>query len=98
MMNLTQHGFCNSFSGASFSLPVQYNKKYLEQTKRQAGPHFARFSRGIAKVNTWVSTSYIHAKLRQNTSEKIQLKTSTDHKDCTLRFKMLQNNDVKLLK
>ena len=48
-MNLTQRGFCNSFSGVSFSLPAQYNKKYFEQTKRQAvSPHFARFSTDIA--------------------------------------------------
>ena len=62
MMNLTQRGFCNSFSGASFS--ARYNKKHLEQTKRQAGPHFARFSTDIAKVNTWVATSHIHEKVR----------------------------------
>ena len=97
MMNLTQLGFCDSFSGASFSLPARYNKKYLEQTKRQTGPHFARFSTDIAKVNTWAATSYIHTTLRQNLLEKIQFNTSTDHKDCTLWFEMLQSN-VKLLK
>ena len=95
MMNLTQRGFCNSFSGASFS--ARYNKKHLEQTKRQAGPHFARFSTDIAKVNTWVAASYIHTTLRQNLLEKIQFNTSTYHKDCTLWFEMLLNN-VKLLK
>ena len=84
MMNLAQRGFCNSFSGASFYLPARYNKKYLEQTKRQADPHFARFSTDITKVNLWVASSYIHAKLRQNLLEKVQFNTSTDHKDYTL--------------
>ena len=41
-----------------------------KQTKRQAGSHYARFSTGIAKVNTWVATAHIHAKVRQTLSEK----------------------------
>ena len=69
-----------------------------EQTKRQAGPHCARSSIDIAKVNTWIATSHIHAKVRQNLLEKIQFNTSTDHKGYTLWVKMLQNNNVELVK
>ena len=59
-------------------------KNAKEQTKRQPGPHCARSSTDIAKVNTWIATSQIHAKVRQNLLEKIQFNISTDHKDCTL--------------
>ena len=37
-------------------------KNAKEQTKRQPGPHCARSSTDIAKVNTWIATSHIHAK------------------------------------
>ena len=97
-MNLTQRGFGDSLSGNSFSLPARYNsKKNLRTDKRQAGPHCARSSTDIAKVNTWIATSHIHAKVRQNLLEKIQFNTSTDHKNYTLEVKILQNNNFELI-
>ena len=33
------------------------------QTKRQEGPHAVGFSKDIIKVNDWVQTAHIHAKL-----------------------------------
>ena len=68
----------------SFCLHGIITKNSKEQTKRQAGPHCARPSTDIAKVNTWIATSHIHAKVRQNLLEKIQFNTSTDHKDYIL--------------
>ena len=59
-------------------------KNTKEQTKKQAGPHCARPSTDNAKVNTWIATSHIHAKVRQNLLEKIQFNTSVDHKGYTL--------------
>ena len=98
-MNLTQRGFRNSFSGASFSLPARYNKRYLRTKKKQACPHFARFSTDTAKVNTWVATSYIHAKLTQNLfGKKYNLIQARIIKIDKLWFKMLQNNNAKLLR
>ena len=71
MMNLTQRGLGDSLSGDSFSWLHGVIIKILnEQTKRQAGSHCARFSTNIAKVNTWVATAHIHAKVRQTLSEK----------------------------
>ena len=71
MMNLTQRGLGDSFSGDSFSwLHGVITKMLNEQTKRQAGSHFARFSTDIGKVNTWAATAHIHAKVRLTLSEK----------------------------
>ena len=68
----------------SFCLHGIITKNSKEQTKRQAGPHCARPSTDIAKVNIWIATSHIHAKVRQNLLEKIQFNTSVDHKGYTL--------------
>ena len=100
MMDLTQHGFGGSLSGDSFSClhGDLITKIFTGQSKRLAGPQYAGFSVVIAKVNTWVATSHIHAKVRQTLSDKIQLNTSTNHKECTPGARRLHNNNVKLLK
>ena len=100
MMDLTQPGFGGSFSGDSFScLHDDLITEILHgQTKMQAGPHCAGFSRDIAKVNTWVATSHIHTKVRQTLLDKIQLNTSTNHKECKPGVRRLHNKNVELLK
>ena len=55
------------------------------------------FSTDIAKFITWAATSHIHAKVKQTLSDKIQLNTSTNHKECTLGARRLHKNNVKLL-
>ena len=71
MVNLAQCGFGDSVSGyLFFCVHVIITNILNKQTKRQKCPHCARFSTDIAKVNTWVATSHIHAKVRQNLSEK----------------------------
>ena len=82
MMDLTQRGFGGSLLGDSFfCLHGDLIKEIFNgQTKRQAGPHCARFSTDIAKVNTWIATSHFHAKVTQILSDQIQLNTSTNHK------------------
>ena len=71
MVNLAQCGFGDSLSGYLFScMHVIITNILNKETKRQKCPHCARFSTDIVKVNTWVATSHIHAKVRQNLSEK----------------------------
>ena len=98
--DLTQCGFGGSLSGDSFSyLHGDFITEIFNgQTKRQAGPHCAGFSTDINKVNTWVATSHIHAKVRQILWDKTQLNTSTNHKECTPGARSLQNNNGELLK
>ena len=100
LMELTQRGFGGSLSGDSFScLHGDLMTEILNrQTKRQSGPHCAGFSTGIGKVNTWVATFYFRATVRQTVSDKIQLNTSTDHKECTPGARRLHSDNVKLLK
>ena len=100
MMDLTQRGFGGSLSDDSFScLHGDLITEILSgQTKKQADPHCTGFSTDIAKVKTWVATSHIHAKVRQTLSDKIQLNTSTGHKECTSRARRLHSNNVELLK
>ena len=71
MVNLAQCGFGDSLSGyLFFCVHVIITNILNKQTKRQECPHCARFSTDIAKVNTWVATSHIHAKVRQHLLEK----------------------------
>ena len=71
MVNLAQCGFGDSLSGyLFFCVHVIITNILNKQTKRHECPHCTRFSTDIAKVNTWVDTSHIHAKVRQNLSEK----------------------------
>ena len=82
---ITKRGFGGSISGDSFSCldGDLITGIFNEQTKRQAGPQYVGYSTDIAKVNTWVAASHIHAKVRKILSEKIQLNRSTDHKERT---------------
>ena len=71
LVNLAQCGFGDSLSGyLFFCVHVIITNILNKQTKRQELPHCTRFSTDIAKVNTWVATSHIHAKVRQDLSEK----------------------------
>ena len=98
MKDLSQRGFSGSLSGDSFSyLYVDLMTNIQRSNKIQARPHCAGFSTDIVKVNAWVATSHIHAKVRQTRLEKIQLNTSTNHKECTPGASRLHNN-VELLK
>ena len=100
MMDLTQRGFDDSLSGDSFSClhGDLVTEIFNGQTKRPTGSHCAGFSTDIAKVNTWVATSHIHGKVRKTYSEKVQLNTSTNHKESTPRARRLHNNNVELFK
>ena len=46
------------------------------QTKLQAGPHAAGVSTDINKVNNWVQTTHLHAKLQCTFTKKIAIKKS----------------------
>ena len=100
MMNLTQRDFGGSLSGDSFSFLYGdlITKIFNWQTERQAGPHCAGFSADIAKVNTWVGTSHVHAKVRQRLADWIQLNKSKIHKECTPGTGRLYKNNVELFK
>ena len=100
MMDLAQRGFGGSISGDSFScLHGDLIKgKFNRQPKSQAGLHCAGFSTDIAKVTTCVATSHVHTKFTQTLSEKIQLNTSTNHKECTPVAIRLHNKNGELLK
>ena len=99
-MDLTQCGFGGYFSGESFSCLNGYSIKeiFSGQTKRQTGPYCAGFGSDIAKFNTWVVTSHVLAKVTEILSDKIQLNTSTNHKECTPVALRLHNNIEELLK
>ena len=68
------------------------------QTKRQAGPHAAGFSTDLNKVNDWVRTAHIHAKLRCIFTNKIKLQTNSCRKECTPGARKLHVSNVKALK
>ena len=71
LVNLAQCGFGDSLSGyLFFCVHVIITNILNKQTKRQEFPHCTRFSADIAKVNTWIATSHIHAKVRQHLSKK----------------------------
>ena len=70
MVNLAQCGFGDSLSGyLFFCVHVIITNILNKQTKRQECSHCARFSTDTAKVNTWVATSHIHAKVTQKYNE-----------------------------
>ena len=65
VVDLDEQGFGGSFSGVHFtSLHADLiTKTFNGQVKRQSGPQPAGFSGNIKKVNDWVQTAHIHAKL-----------------------------------
>ena len=71
---------------------------FNDQTKRQAGPHSSSFSTNIDTVNDWVNTTLIHAQIRAVFSKKLQLTTSSQHKECTASSRRLYYDHVKALK
>ena len=71
---------------------------FSDQKKRQAGPHKAGFSRTTGKVNDWIQTVHIDAKLRYIFTEKIKLQTNSFHKECTPCARKLHVSNVKALK
>ena len=100
MMDLARRGFGGLLSSDSFScLNGDLIKEIFNgKTKRQVGPRCAEFSKNIAKVTTWVATSHFHATVTQNFSDKIQLNTITNHKECTPVAIKLHINNEELLK
>ena len=97
IIDLTQRDFGGSLSGDSFS--CLYGDLITEWTNQKAGiPHSAGFSTEIAKVNIFVATSHIHVKVRQTLSDKIQLNTRVNYKECTPRARRLHNNNAELFK
>ena len=100
MVNLMQRGFGGSLSCDLFSClhGVLITEIFNGQTKRQSSPHCAGFSTDIAKVNTWL----LHLISMKNSGKlirkKIQLNTSTDHKECTAGARRLRNNNADFLK
>ena len=54
----------------------------MGQTKQRAGPHPSGFS-------TNIDTAQIHAEIRTVFSEKLRLTTSSQHEECTQRFRRL---------
>ena len=95
--HLKEESFGGSLSGQPFS--AMHGDLVIEifngQTKRQAGPYASGFSTNIDTVNKWVNTANIHAQIRAVFSEKLQLTTSSQHKECTPR---LHYDHVKALK
>ena len=83
--DLDERGFGGSLSGLPFtSLHGELiTEIFNSQTKHQAGPHAADFSTDIIKVNEWVQTAHIHAKLRCIFTEKIKLQTNSCRNKCT---------------
>ena len=100
--DLDERGFGGSLSGLPFkSLHGDLITEIFNgHAKRQADPHAASFSTDINKVNDWVRTAHIHAKLRLRCifTEKIKLKTNSSHKECTPGARKLHVSNVKALK
>ena len=82
-MNLTQRGFGGSLSGDSFSyLHGDLIAEIINgKRKRQTGVYCVRFRTYFVKVNTWVASYHIPEEVRQTLLDKIQLNTSTSHKE-----------------
>ena len=53
------------------------------ETKRNAGPFRAGFSTDPSNINTWIKTTHIHNKLQLALRAKINMSTSSVHKEQT---------------
>ena len=99
--DLQERGFGGRISGESFSAihGDLITEIYNGETKGAAGPFRSGYSTNIETVNTWVKTAHIHAKLRTALKQKIDLTTSTVHKEVTEGGKKLHMNHMnKLIK
>ena len=65
MADLDEQDFGGSVSGLPFTSLHEdlITEIFNVQKECQAGPHAAGFSTDISKVNDWVRTAHIHAKL-----------------------------------
>ena len=93
MMNLTQRGFGNSFSGASFSLPAPYNKKYKQKGRQVLT--LQDLVQALLKLIHGLLHLISMQKLGQLFRKKYSLIQARIIKIDKLWFKMLQNNNVK---
>ncbi len=98
--DLASRGFGGSLSGNAFSSihGDLITEVFNGETKRSAGPYKAGYSTDVEKVNTWIKTSHIHAKIQNALREKINMTTSSLHKELTPAAKRLHRGHVKSLK
>ena len=74
----------NKFASVYGDLVTEY---FNQETKGTAGPFRQGYSTDTARTNEWVNTVHIHAKLRMAMRNKINIKTSSTHKELTDRAK-----------
>ena len=78
-------GFGANYTGSKFAsvhgdLVTEY---FNRETKGKAAPFSLGYSTDIELVNKWVSNTHIHAKLRMKMRDKLNMKTSSTHKEFT---------------
>ena len=98
--DLKVRGFGANYTGSKFStvhgdLVTEY---FNPETKGTAGPFRLGYSNNVDLVNNWVGTAHIHAKLRIAMREKLNIKTSSTHKEVTEGGKKKHDTHVKSLK
>ena len=98
--DLKLRGFGGSLSGAKFSNihGDMITEVFNGETKRNAGPFRAGFRTSPSNTNTWIKTTHIHAKLQLALREKINISTSSVHKEQTPSGKKMHVAHVNALK
>ena len=98
--DLKLRGFGGSLFGAKFSNihGDMITEVFNGETKRKAGPFRPGFSTSPSNTSTWIKTTHIHAKLQLALREKINISTSSVHKEQTPSGKKMHVAHVNALK
>ena len=98
--DLNELGFGASITGDKFSAihGDLHTELFNREAKGTAGPYRSSFSTSVNAVNTWITTSHIHSKIRVALKQQLFLKTSSVHKESTPGGKKLHQKHVDILK
>ena len=97
---LKLRGFGANYTGSKFAsvhgdLVTEY---FNRETKGNAAPFRLGYSTDIELVNKWVANTHIHTKLRMTMRDKLNMKTSSTHKELTEGGKKKHEKHVNSLK
>eukprot|EP00795_Rhopilema_esculentum_P015673 gene15673-6963_t len=93
-------GYGANYLGRKFATVhgVLVTEYFNRETKRTAGPFSSGYSTNIDTTNKWVKTVHIHAKLRLAMRDKLNINTTSTHKELTDSRKTRHSINVDNLK
>ena len=97
---LSERGYGANYSGEKFAtvhgdFVTEY---FIRETKGTASPFRSGYSTNVDTTNKWVKTVHIHAKLRLAMRDKLNIKTTSTHKELTDNGKTRHSINVDNLK